>query len=58
MKFYIMTEDVIFWKWISVNIVVFVIDVCVYYWSMEGNIIGILYIKNCIFSGKKNGGIV
>lgn len=39
MKVYIMVEDVIFWKWINVNILVFVIEIIVYYWFMEGNVI-------------------
>lgn len=36
MKVYIMIDDVIFWKWIFLNTVVFVTDNVVYYWSMEG----------------------
>lgn len=37
MKSHTMTEDVIFWKWISVNTVALVTDACVYHWSMEGD---------------------
>lgn len=58
MKSHTMTEDVIFWKWISVNTVALVTDACVYHWSMEGNIIGTPYIKNSTPSCQKNGGIV
>ena len=36
MKSHTMTEDVIFWKWISVNTVALVTEACVYHWSMEG----------------------
>lgn len=32
-----MTEDVMFWKWISVNTVALVTDSAVYHWSMEGD---------------------
>lgn len=32
-----MTEDVIFWKWISVNTVALVTEASVYHWSMEGD---------------------
>lgn len=31
-----MTEDVTFWKWISVNTVALVTDTAVYHWTMEG----------------------
>ena len=31
-----MTEEVTFWKWISVNTVALVTDGAVYHWSMEG----------------------
>jgi len=31
-----MTEDVQFWKWISVNTVALATDTAVYHWSMEG----------------------
>lgn len=37
MKVYFMVEEVIFWKWVFVNIVVLVIEIVVYYWSMEGD---------------------
>ncbi|XP_022345311.1 clathrin heavy chain 1 isoform X2 [Crassostrea virginica] len=37
MKSHTMTEDVIFWKWISVNTVALVTEACVYHWSMEGD---------------------
>jgi clathrin heavy chain len=30
-----MTEDVVFWKWISVNTIVLVTEGAVYHWSME-----------------------
>jgi hypothetical protein len=36
MKAHNMTEDVTFWKWISVNTVALVTDGAVYHWSMEG----------------------
>lgn len=32
-----MTEEVMFWKWISVNTVALVTDTAVYHWSMEGD---------------------
>jgi len=35
-KAHTMTEDVQFWKWISVNTVALVTDNAVYHWSMEG----------------------
>jgi len=31
-----MTEDVQFWKWITINTVALVTDSAVYHWSMEG----------------------
>lgn len=37
MKAHAMTEDVTFWKWISVNTVALVTDTAVYHWSMEGD---------------------
>ncbi|XP_043910827.1 clathrin heavy chain 1 [Protopterus annectens] len=36
MKAHTMTEDVTFWKWISLNTVALVTDNAVYHWSMEG----------------------
>ncbi|CAI9724428.1 clathrin heavy chain 1 isoform X1 [Octopus vulgaris] len=36
MKAHTMTEDVTFWKWISVNTVALVTDTAVYHWGMEG----------------------
>jgi clathrin heavy chain len=36
-KAHTMTEDVQFWKWISVNTVALVTDTAVYHWSMEGD---------------------
>lgn len=36
MKAHTMTEDVVFWKWISVNTVAIATDTAVYHWSMEG----------------------
>lgn len=36
-KAHTMTEDVMFWKWISVNTVALVTDSAVYHWSMEGD---------------------
>jgi clathrin heavy chain len=38
MKAHNMTEDVTFWKWISVNTVALVTDGAVYHWSMEGDV--------------------
>lgn len=32
-----MTDDVTFWKWISLNTVALVTDNAVYHWSMEGD---------------------
>lgn len=37
MKAHTMTDDVTFWKWISVNTVALVTDNAVYHWSMEGD---------------------
>ena len=37
MKAHTMTEDVIFWKWISVNMIGLVTEAAVYHWAMEGN---------------------
>lgn len=36
MKAHTMTEEVIFWKWISVNIIGLVTEAAVYHWAMEG----------------------
>ncbi|XP_073724195.1 clathrin heavy chain 1 [Misgurnus anguillicaudatus] len=36
-KSYSMKEDVLFWKWISVNTIALVMDTAVYHWSMEGD---------------------
>ena len=36
MKAHTMTDDVIFWKWISVNTVALVTETAAYHWSMEG----------------------
>jgi len=35
-KAHTMTEDVQFWKWITVNTVALATDTAVYHWSMEG----------------------
>lgn len=32
-----MTEDVVFWKWISLNTLALVTETAVYHWSMEGD---------------------
>ena len=37
MKTHNMTEDCIFWKWVSVNTIGIVTDTCVYHWTMEGD---------------------
>lgn len=37
MKAHTMTEDVVFWKWISVNTIALVTEGAVYHWSMEGD---------------------
>ncbi|CAF2828360.1 unnamed protein product [Rotaria sp. Silwood2] len=37
MKTYAMTEDCIFWKWVSVNAIGIVTETSVYHWSMEGD---------------------
>ena len=36
MKAHAMPDDVIFWKWISLNTIALVTDTSVYHWSMEG----------------------
>jgi len=35
-KAHTMTEDVQFWKWISINTVALATETAVYHWSMEG----------------------
>ncbi|XP_059053195.1 clathrin heavy chain [Achroia grisella] len=37
MKAHTMTEDVVFWKWISLNTLALVTKMSVYHWSMEGD---------------------
>jgi len=37
MKAHVMTDDVIFWKWISLNLIALVTETSVYHWSMEGD---------------------
>ncbi|CAK8683084.1 clathrin heavy chain 1 [Clavelina lepadiformis] len=37
LKAHTMTEDVVFWKWISTNMVGLVTETSVYHWSMEGD---------------------
>jgi len=37
MKAHVMTDDVIFWKWISLNTIALVTETSVYHWSMEGD---------------------
>eukprot|EP01137_Pigoraptor_chileana_P023618 Opistho-2@90189 len=36
MKAHVMVDEVVFWKWISVNTVALVTDTAVFHWSMEG----------------------
>jgi hypothetical protein len=36
MKAHTMNEDVIFWKWISLNTLALVTETSVFHWSMEG----------------------
>jgi len=36
MKSHVMTEDVVFWKWINVNTIGLVTETAVYHWKMEG----------------------
>lgn len=36
MKSYNMTDDVVFWRWISVNTVALVTETSVFHWAMEG----------------------
>lgn len=38
MKAHTMTEDVIFWKWISLNTLALVTETSVFHWSMEGKV--------------------
>ena len=40
MKAHTMTEEVTFWKWISVNMIGLVTDQAVYHWAMEGEYCG------------------
>ena len=35
-KAHVSNEDVIFWKWISVNTIALVTENTVYHWPMEG----------------------
>ena len=37
MKTHNMTEDCIFWKWVSVNTIGIVTETSVYHWSIEGD---------------------
>lgn len=37
MKAHVMTEEVVFWKWISLNSLSLVTEGAVYHWSMEGD---------------------
>lgn len=37
MKSHTMAEEVVFWKWVSVNTVALVTETTVYHWSMEGD---------------------
>ncbi|CAF1450799.1 unnamed protein product [Adineta steineri] len=37
MKTFNMTEDCIFWKWVSVNTIGIITETSVYHWSMEGD---------------------
>lgn len=37
MKAHVMTEDVVFWKWISINTLALVTETTIYHWSMEGD---------------------
>jgi len=43
-KAHTMTEDVQFWKWISVNTVALATETAVYHWSMEGLIGSALFL--------------
>uniref|UniRef100_A0AAR2LS31 Clathrin heavy chain n=1 Tax=Pygocentrus nattereri TaxID=42514 RepID=A0AAR2LS31_PYGNA len=36
-KAHTMTDEVMFWKWISINTIALVTDTAVYHWSMEGD---------------------
>jgi clathrin heavy chain len=36
-KAHLMNEDVVFWKWITVNTLGLVTETAVYHWSMEGD---------------------
>ncbi|KAG5447542.1 Clathrin heavy chain 1 [Clonorchis sinensis] len=36
MKYHTMTEEVVFWKWISVNTIALVTPTAVYHWPMDG----------------------
>lgn len=36
MKAHNMTEEVVFWKWISTNTVAIVTETTVFHWSMDG----------------------
>jgi clathrin heavy chain len=37
MKTHNMTEDCVFWKWVSINTIGIVTETCVYHWSTEGD---------------------
>ncbi len=55
MKSYNMPDDVVFWKWISVNTVALVTETAVFHWPMEG-ILCFLFISNmATFVHNKNG---
>lgn len=37
LKAHMMNQDIVYWKWINVNMLGIVTETAVYHWSMEGN---------------------
>ena len=58
LKAHTMTEDVVFWKWISTNMIGMVTDKSVYHWSMEGLILIVLNVLKINFIQVNNNSCV
>lgn len=52
-----MTEEVIFWKWISVNTVALATETAVYHWGMEGKPVSLCMLRYCLITNNKLGSI-
>ena len=49
MKAHTMTDDVIFWKWVTLNTIALVTETSVYHWSMEGVCVHVLCVYVCTY---------